>query len=117
MNREERIKAFTMRLDGFSWEDIGKEIGYEPSTVFCDVSRCIKKRRRPVSIVYPALREMCYQKFDGSLSNMAKALGLSESTLRSQMNGTCQPSGNTIRAILSVFGMTFEEAFGKVERD
>lgn len=117
MTRDERIKAFTMRIDGYSWEDISKAVGYESATVFGDLTRCIRKKRRPVSIVYPAIREICYQRFDGSITKMAYALGMSDSTLRDQLNGTCQPSGRTIRNILSAFDMTFEEAFGKVERD
>lgn len=117
MTRDERIKAFTMRIDGYSWDDISEAVGYERATVFTDLTRCIRKKRRPVPIVYPALRELCYQRFDGSISKMALSLGMSESTLRDQMNGTTQPSGNTIRSILSAFDLTFEQAFGSVERD
>lgn len=117
MTRDERIKAFTMRIDGYSWDDISEAVGYEASSVFADLTRCIRKKRRAVPIIYPAIREICYQCFDGSVYKMALSLGISESTFREQMNGTVQPSGNTIRSILSAFDLTFEQAFGSVERD
>ena len=117
MTREERIKAFSMRLDGCSWQEIGKKMGYEPATVFGDVSRCIHKKRRNLPIVYPALCEICVHQFDGSISKMATAMGVSDSTLRNQLNGTCPPSGNTIRIVTEVFGLSFKDAFGRTDRD
>lgn len=117
MTRAERIKAFSMRLDGYSWQEIGKKLGYEPATVFGDISRCIHKKRWALPIAYPALREICARQFDGSISKMATAMGVSDSTLRNQLNGTCPPSGNTIRIVTEVFGLSFKEAFGQMDRD
>ena len=33
MTKEERLKAFQMRLDGETWVDIGKTLGYAHNTV------------------------------------------------------------------------------------
>ena len=48
MNRQERLRAFQMRLDGKTWAEIGEEMHYTGQTVARDIAYVVRKgvRRR-----------------------------------------------------------------------
>ena len=59
MTREERIKAFTMRIDGHNWQEIAREIGYADCTIKNDLSACIR--------IPPGPRPCCIRSSEGTL--------------------------------------------------
>lgn len=115
MTRAERIQAFELRLDGKTWEAIGQALGYDGSSVCRDLRLCISAPRRPPQIIYPALLSLCVQQFDGSILQMSRALGLSDSALRKCLFGKSRPTARVIDAIRNQFGLTYEAAFSKGE--
>lgn len=115
MTRADRIKAFRMRIDGMSWADIGHQLGYDSSSVYRDIKNCISSPRCPSRIIYPALFKICVEQFDGSILQMSKELGISDSALRSCLFGKSRPTARIIDAVRSRFGLTYESAFAKEE--
>ena len=113
MDRTDRIKAFRMRMDGSSWDEIGDELGYEPSTVYNDLRNCMKRPPRQPNIRFPGLRRYVMEECGGSISVLADRCGLSVNSLYASLgNGhKTNPSFDIIRAITSTTGKTYEELF------
>ena len=71
MTREERIKAFTMRIDGHNWQEIAREIGYADCTIKNDLSACIRIPPRPPSVLYPVIRKYIVENYGGVVKSWA----------------------------------------------
>lgn len=110
MTRQERIKAFEMRLDGKSWPEIGRVLGYSHSTVYGDLRICILSQKKAVPCIYPALAEIIMQDYGGSIRAFAERCGASYNAMYSVLSGrtTTKSLG---AGICSVTGLSHEEAF------
>lgn len=111
MTKQERMKAFEMRLDGSSWLEIADVLGYTATTVQCDLRSCLSAAPRQVNCVYPALRRVITERYGGSVRTFASACGLSTNSLYAVLPGRSRPSVNMINAILKETGLCYEEAF------
>lgn len=111
MTRQDRLRAFEMRLDGMSWDAIGSAIGYDGKSVSADILACIKNAPRQPHIIFPALRECVVKNFGGSVRQLSDATGISRNTLYDVFTGKRLPSTATVNAILNTTGLSYEEAF------
>lgn len=114
MTRDERMKAFELRLDGLTWDEIADIVGYSSSNVEVDLKSCVNGRKRKSVCIYPTLRNILVREYGGSIHRFAGAVGMSYGSTYSCLTGRSSPEKNGYR-ICAFLGMTPEEAFGKKE--
>lgn len=117
MTREQKIEAFTMRLDGYTLEEIGDHFGLTREAIRCMFSRIttesgiVKKQ-----YVYPNIAKwMIENKLNQR--HFAKKLKCSQVSVSSWLTGKKNPSYRFINLVLSETGMTFEEAFKREDHN
>lgn len=111
MTREEKIEAFTMRLDGYTLKEIGNHFGVTREAIRGMFSRTTTEsgiaRKR---YVYPNIAKwMIENKLNQR--HFEKKLKCSQKTVSSWLTGRNDPSYRFISLVLKETGMTFEEAF------
>lgn len=114
MTKEDKIKAFEMRLDGCTYEEIGKCFGVSKQ----NVQQMLTAKKIGVirkKSVYPAIDVWL---FDNGLSWNALGSMMSDNVKINDIykirDGKRHLRLDHIKAILKITGMTFEEAFGEV---
>lgn len=113
MTNQERRRAFALRLEGGSWESIGKTLGYCGSTVYTDLLSVVRRAPRQPNICFPALRRHVAEQCGGSVGRFAQECGISASTLYTVLQGKSKPSKAAVDRILSATCLSYEEAFRK----
>lgn len=113
MTNPDRRTAFALRLEGKSWEEIGQALGYCGSTVYADLTACIRQTPRQPNICYPALRAYVAEHCEGSVLRFSAACGVRVNTLYPLFSGKTAPRQPVIDAILRATGLPYEEAFRK----
>lgn len=113
MTREERIRAFTMRCDGYSLHDVAQAVGYTENTVRSDLLMVIHKGARIPSIIYPAIRDVVVYQYGGSLRALSAASGIPVGSLYTCLSGRSNP-GKKFRKKLSDFLKIPEEVAFRV---
>ena len=111
MTREEKIEAFTMRLDGYTLQEIGDHFGLSRERI-----RAILYQTTTASgiarkqYVYPNIAKwMIENKISPGL--FSKKIGCSQAAVSNWMTGKRDPSYKFINLVLKETGMTYEEAF------
>lgn len=112
MTRDERIKAFTMRIDGHNWQEIAREIGYCDSTIKNDLEACIRVPPRPPSVLYPVIRQYIVDQYGGVVKNFAYDVGgISYGQAYRMLSGR-MPASKTFREnVARLMGIPAEDAF------
>lgn len=123
MTREEKIKAFTMRIDGESWNAIAAELGANASLVRGTVLEAIRvkqaetRTRRCGTIVYPAIAQYLARNHM-SIRGLWRKMGdmTTSPHLYHILYGFCTPRRETLARISDATGipieqLTREEAF------
>lgn len=111
MTNYERKEAFELRLDGYTWEEIGKFLGYSASTVCEDIHHCVQIPRRSTPCVYPRVAAAIAARY-GNVSRLAKDCGLPYGAVYRCLIGRNSPKRDGIgERICSAIGLTMEEAF------
>ena len=111
MTKQERLKAFEMRLDGSNWSEIGRELGYTSTTVKQDLQGCVLSKPYQINCVYPAIRRIITDRYDGSIRALADACGITYNAMYYTMSGKCIVSDQRKKIIANVLGIPPEEAF------
>ena len=115
MTREEKIEAFSMRLDGYTFQEIGERFGVSKTAVQQILQRAVSSNGTVHSKwVYPNLRDWIIEQ-GLSLSQMSQMFGLSVNSISTYLLGKMDPPYSFIKAVLKVSGMSFEEAFYREE--
>lgn len=117
MTKHERLKAFEMRLDGSNWSEIGRELGYTSTTVKQDLQGCVLSKPYQINCVYPAIRRIITDRYDGSIRALADACGITYNAMYYTMSGKCIVSDQRKKIIANVLGIPPEEAFQREEDD
>ena len=117
MTKQERLKAFEMRLDGSSWSEIGRELGYTSTTVKQDLQGCVLSKPYQINCAYPAIRRIITERYDGSIRALADACGITYNAMYYTMSGKCIVSDQRKKLIANVLGIPPEEAFQREEDD
>lgn len=116
MTNEQKAEAYRMRLDGKSYQEIGKQFGCTRQNV---------ENALRMSILKPNIRSFQKCPYVGlkrflvenkvALLNFAKKLEITEPTARRRISGETSFTIREIRVVLQLTGMTFEECFAETE--
>lgn len=115
MTKQERLKAFEMRLDGCNWCQIGRALGYTSNAVKQDLVGCVLSSPRQVNCAYPVIRRIITEDYGGSVSAFAASCGLSPNAMYYTLSGKCVVSMHRQKLIANVLGIPTEEAFSMEE--
>lgn len=102
--------AANMRIDGRSWEEIGRELSYDPSYIRRVVLARIQQSGPDCR--YPALGQVIREKF-GSLSSFAGVLGVSRQYIYRVMQGDVNMNARLRDAICEATGLSAQELEGE----
>lgn len=118
MTREEKLKAFEMRLNGTSYEVIGKEFGCSKQNVqqillYALNEKARKTKRRKVEhIIYPNIREKG-KKGDGVIAFLREnGISMDSSFMNNiayQLIGERKITKSTVQLLSEKLGLTEEE--------
>ena len=109
MTREEKIKAFEMRLDGYTFEEIGKAFGVSKQAVNQALG-VVGTGRKGFSCIYPNIKRWITDN-KMSCKEFSNKVGFSNHAAYLWFAGKTVPTKTAVDAILKVTGMTYEEAF------
>lgn len=113
LTREEKIDMFSMRLDGYTLQEIGDKYGVTREAVrrmfavVCCESGIVRKR-----YIYPNIADWMREK-RMTQTALCKEVGMAQNTVSAIMTGKQNPNFSFVQAILRLTGMSFDEAFYK----
>lgn len=117
MKKEDKVLAYSMRLDGCSFREIAEKLGVTKQAVQQAIPSIEKRAIKEIpDCVYPNIyawmkKRMVSVKDFSTLCNVAYV------TIRRTLSGETTLNKTTIDKILEVTEMTYEEAFRKAEKD
>ena len=82
MTAHERIRAFALRCNGATWEEIAEIMHYDAHTISRDLRNVLEKRPHEPPILYPLIRRHVRREYAGSSERMAHAMHVSPHRLR-----------------------------------
>ena len=111
MTREDKIKAFTMRINGMSWYRIAKEMGLSPDSVQRSVVAAIRVKhgesltKKRGTIVYPSIADyLCKNHL--CIRDLARKMGQSFGPhVYNVLYGMTKPRPYTIACISEATGI------------
>lgn len=113
MTKEQKIEAYSMRLDGATLREIADKFGVSFQYIQHLFPGARKdNKRRSSSIVYPNIIDFINEN-DISLLEFPEKCGVSYNGMMSFLLGKNNGSKKTIDKILEATGMKYEEAFAK----
>jgi hypothetical protein len=112
MTRIELIKAFEMRLDGYSYQAIGDELGYTRQ----NVNECINSviREQAKKWVYPNLVKEI-KRLDESIESFCEKNNLKAPHFERMLHGRAKPTANEVLKCCEVFKKDCLYLFAKKE--
>ena len=113
MTREEKIDAFTMRLDGYTLQEIGDKYGLTRERIrqmFAAVT--IESGISRKNYIYPNISDWMIGN-NVSQFDLCKKLGCSQAAISSYLTGKRKPTFSFINLILELTKMPYEVAFSK----
>ena len=118
MNRDDKIKAFKMRLDGFSYQEIAEKFGVSKQYINQMLQNVISERRNKAvnKIVYPNIANWLKDN-ECSISEFVIRVGIKRSTLDHKLHGRNKFNSDEIKRILDVTGMKFDECLKMKESE
>ncbi len=116
MTRDERIRAFSMRCDGKSWEQIAAALHRDPRGVARDLQSVLQRPTRHPTIRYPAIRDHVEMNHSGSVEAFAHSMGVSPYRLRRVIIHGDTPSPALKDKLIRATGLTREEIFQCLEQ-
>lgn len=111
MTKADRIRAFSLRCDGMTWEQIGQIMNYDPQTIAKDLHSVLEKMPRVPDLKSAALKAFLLQNCSGSVEKFAAMLGVSPYRLRRVIVYGDAPGKNLRCKILEATGLTDKEVF------
>lgn len=106
MTNSERRQAFDLRLLGRSWEEIGEQLRYAPTTVFEDMQDCLRGPQRTARCVYPDLRSVLAERYGGSVQAFAEDCGMNLNTAYAVLSGRCRMTESIAARIGQATGLS-----------
>ena len=110
MTRKDRLTAFSMRLDGMTWAQIGKCLSYSPGAVSKDLHRVLEKEQAAPVLLYPNLQRYMEKQCYGSVEAFAHAMHVSPHRLRCVLIYGDEPAESLVQKITEATGLTEKEA-------
>ncbi len=116
MTASERIRAFSLRCSGATWEEIGEILHYDARTVARDLQSVLNKRPRSPAILYPAIRQYVRARYAGSIEAFARDIHVSPHRLRRALLEGDAPESMR-QKIVEALGLAETEAFAPDEEE
>ena len=113
MTREEKIDAFTMRLNGYTLQEIGDKYGLTRERIrkmFASIATESGISRK--NYIYPNISDWMIDN-NVKQSDLSKKLGCAQNTISSYLTGKNPPSFAFINLMLELTKMPYEVAFSK----
>ena len=113
MTREEKIDAFTMRLDGYTLQEIGDKYGLTRERIrqmFASITNESGISRK--NYIYPNISDWMINN-NVNQYDLCKKLGCQQNTISSYLTGKRAPTFSFINLILELTKMPYEVAFSK----
>lgn len=113
MTREEKIDAFTMRLDGYTLQEIGDKYGLTRERIrqmFAAVTTESGISRK--NYIYPNISDWMIEN-NVNQYDLCKKLGCAQNTASYYLTGRKNPSFAFINLMLELTKMPYEVAFSK----
>ena len=117
MTREEKIDAFTMRLDGYTLQEIGDKYGLTRERIrkmFASITTESGISRK--NYIYPNISDWMIDN-NVKQSDLSKKFGCAQNTISSYLTGKREPTFSFINLILELTKMPYEVAFSKKRVD
>lgn len=92
MTKDERMRAFALRCEGATWEEIGEILHYSPYTVSKDLHTVVDKKPVTPKIIYPNIYKALRENYGGSIEQLAVAMHVSPHRLRRVLIGMDAPT-------------------------
>ena len=115
MTKQERLKAFEMRLDGYKWIEIARALGYTSTTVKQDLQGCVLSKPYQVNCVYPVIRRIITEYYGGSVRAFAQDCGITYNAMYYTLSGKCFVPPERQEVISKAIGIPPVEAFEREE--
>ena len=112
MTVDEKVEAYRMRLEGASFNEIGRHFGVSKQYIqqILPVPEKNRVEMSADSCVYKNISKWMLQ--NGiSYSKLAKYSGITQSGVQRFLTGKCSANKTTIDKLLDVLQMSYEEAF------
>jgi transposase len=111
--RERALKMFEMRLDGLSYEEIGKKVGLSRQRVHQII--CVSETKRTSNldyVIYPGLKKWMKENSINATA-LQRMMYQTSNTCRAKqkLSGEVKFNIHDIKKIIKVSGLTFEELF------
>ena len=113
MTKEEKMDAFTMRLNGYTLQEIGDKYGLTRERIrkmFASITTESGISRK--NYIYPNISDWMIDN-DVKQSDLSKKLGCAQNTISSYLTGKREPTFSFINLILELTKMPYEVAFSK----
>lgn len=116
MTKEDKVKAYEMLLNGATYRECAERFGVSLQYIHKAIPISNSgNSKRWAKCIYPALAEFFCEK-GYSYTKVAELCGIRVQRIRSWLIGGFEIPKRGIDKILSITGMTYEEAFGRPER-
>ena len=120
MTKEEKIDAFTMRLNGYTLQEIGDKYGLTRERIrqmFASITtKSGISRKSYKNYIYPNISDWMIDN-NVKQSDLSKKLGCAQVTISSYLTGKKSPSFAFINLMLELTKMPYEVAFSKKRVD
>jgi len=111
MTKEQKIEAYSMRLDGQTFQTIANKFGVSKQYIQQILPRENQRLNMAIdSCIYPNISAWMRENNCG-YSAIAKSVGVKTESIRQALSVRRNCRKNIIDAILGITGMTYEEAF------
>lgn len=118
MRDDELLQAFSYRLEGFTFQDIGEKLGYSKQNIQLELDRVLRGRK--ASIRYrsewqknqPKLTKIILGKY-GNLTNFCKETGCDYRSVHNLLQGVCYPRQKVMTQLLKVTGLKYSDIMGE----
>ena len=110
MTNYERLEAFRLRMEGYTYEQIGAKLHYSARNVQKDLQSVVEKTAVNPNIIYPKLEEIIRTQCGGSINAFARVLQISPTELYKFLIHGATPSKRLLERIEAVTRLTREEA-------
>ncbi|MGM9640534.1 MAG: hypothetical protein ACI3V3_04130 [Faecousia sp.] len=111
MTKADRVRAFSMRCDGMTWEQIGEALHYDGGSIAKDLRTALASPRKAPYVRFPAVRRFLDERCDNSIQIFAGMIGVSPHRLRRVLVYGDAPSKSLRRKIAQATGLPEGEVF------
>lgn len=114
MTREEKLKAFEMKMDGYSLSEIADELGYTKQWISAMFQWVMEEKRKRPKIVYPEI-DKWMKSNHYTLTTLAHQLCYTISNVSIYLRGKHEPSKSFIESMEQLTHIDREKLFRREE--